>query len=164
MELHCVYVNTIKSPQMSTWFNLFHSGRQLNRISPKWLSISCLCVTSGYGLPGNSDPLSHSLNSHITFNAEQVVAHFSTKKMCGGGVRVKTESNLRFSDVKLEVFFLLNMSTILLSCENIFPLSLHYTVTARWGPGPIQACQWHSIPQQLLVAVTSWPAFLPRRE
>lgn len=53
LELHCVYVNTIKSPpQMSTWFNLFHSGRQLNWISPKWLSISCLCVTSGYGCRG----------------------------------------------------------------------------------------------------------------
>lgn len=52
LGFHCAYVNGIKSPQMSVWFNFFHSGRQLNWISPKWLSISCLCVTSGAGCWG----------------------------------------------------------------------------------------------------------------
>lgn len=44
----------------------FHSGRQLNWISPKWLSISCLRVTSGYGCwgiqthsPIHLTPISH---------------------------------------------------------------------------------------------------------
>lgn len=38
------YVNTIKSPQMSKWFNLIHCG-QVNWIPLKCLSRSCLCVT-----------------------------------------------------------------------------------------------------------------------
>lgn len=96
--------------------------------------------------------------SHLTWSKWLHI--FQKKKKKNGGI--VRESNLLFSDVKLEVFFALN--TILLLCENIFPLSLRCTVTARRGPGPTQACQRHSVPQQLLVAVTSWPAFLPRCE
>lgn len=41
---------------------------------------------------------------------------------------------------------------------------LNFGTEARWGPGLVQACQWHSIAQQLLVAVTLWPAFPLRSE
>lgn len=170
MELHCVYVNTIKSPQMSTWFNLFHSGRQLNWISPKWLSISCLCVTSGYGCRGiqthsliHLTPISHLAQSkwlHIF----QKLKKKKIKKCC---IKIKCmRVKHTISDFELEVFFLLWNLYVFLQ-EYLFSVSRPYLVfgvTARWGPGLIQACQWHSIAQQLLVAVTPWPAFPLRCE
>lgn len=42
--------------------------------------------------------------------------------------------------------------------------SLDFGWAARWGTGLAQACQWHSIAQQLLVAMTPWPAFPLHRE
>lgn len=39
-----------------------------------------VCVWRVAGLLGNSDPLSHSLNPHITFSTKRVAAHFSKIK------------------------------------------------------------------------------------
>lgn len=40
-------------------------------------------------LLGNSDPLSHSLNSHITFSTKRVAAHFSKIKFQKYYMRIK---------------------------------------------------------------------------
>lgn len=55
-----------RPPQMSAWFDLFRSGRRPNWISPKWPSISCLRVTSGYGCRGTQPHfLIHLAADHI---------------------------------------------------------------------------------------------------
>lgn len=122
-------------------------------------------------LPGNSDPLSHSLNSHITFSTKQVAAHFSKikKKKKSKNVALKLniwESNVLFQILSLKFSFFYETYMYFLQ-EYLFSVNrpyLVFCVTARWGPGLIQACQWHSIAQQLLVAVTPWPAFPLRCE
>lgn len=182
VEFHCAHVNTIKSPQMSAWFNFFHSVRQPNWISPKWLSISCLC-DEWLSLPGISEPFSHLLNFQITFWAKCAATHFPKIKMNWKKKKLnENETNIQFieSDFKFgEVLFLLflincmrlcyrdrvlSLFLCVCVCVKLYPRKNHiqclnFGIAARWGPGLVQACHWHSIAQRLLVAVTPWPAF-----
>lgn len=179
LGFHCAYVNAIKSPQMSVWFNFFHSGRQLNWISPKWLSISCLCVTSGAGCWGiqTHSPIYLTPISHL---AQSVwLSIFEKHKSCnviGEPVLFLHASSCALIDCFKTFFcvclFVRPCRTLCCgySCfcvrEYYFYVSpakhiqyLNSGIAARWGRGLVQACQWHSIAQQLLVAVTPWPAF-----
>lgn len=131
VEFHCAHVNTIKSPQMSAWFNFFHSVRQPNWISPKWLSISCLC-DEWLSLPGISEPFSHLLNFQITFWAKCAATHFPKIKMNWKKKKLnENETNIQFieSDFKFgEVLFLLFLINCMWLCDRDRVLSLFLCV------------------------------------
>lgn len=78
--LQCVYVNTIKSPPNVYMIQSFSQWTTTELDFPKVAVHFLSACDEWLRLPRNSDPLSHSLNSHIAFSAKQVAAHFSKNK------------------------------------------------------------------------------------